>query len=112
MKRWTPSTTSRRRVVHSQKISERRFLKKAGIWLAVIFVSALLHVATRVQVVQTGYQIRQLTEQQETLKGEQHTLRVEVATLRSPVRLEKVAQTLGLKRPPEKQVTLLSSRTP
>lgn len=88
----------------------RFFARRAGIILSLCFVFALLHVWTRVLVVQNGYQIRQMMDEQEKLKGEAHTLRLELATLRSPFRLEKMAQQMGLKKPPEKTVTMISAR--
>ena len=99
----------RYRVIHSQNLRQRRFLKESALFVAIGFLFALFYVWTRVQVVETGYQIRHLATQAEELKGQNHALRVEVATLKSPVRLDAVALELGLKRPPEKQVMMISS---
>ncbi|MBI2083641.1 MAG: cell division protein FtsL [Deltaproteobacteria bacterium] len=99
-------------IIGAQRVRKRRTLKTAAYFLSVVFVFALLHVWTRVRVVETGYEIRRLMEQGEELQGEHHSLKLEVATLRSPARLGKVASRLGLKRPPEKQVTLITYRAP
>jgi len=93
-------------------VLRRRLLRDLSCILMALFLFAIFHVWTRIEVVSTGYEIRKLTQEQEALKGESHGLRVEVATLRSPIRLEKVARQLGLKRAPEKQVLLLTSRSP
>lgn len=99
-------------VIHSQNLKQKRFFKDSALFVGVGFLFALFYVWTRVQVVETGYQIRHLMTQAEELKGQNHALRVEVATLKSPVRLDVIALNLGLKRPPEKQVTMISSRSP
>lgn len=103
---------SRLRAVRTQKIGKRRFLKDGAILVGVGFLFSLFHVWTRVQVIETGYAIRELTEKREELRGENHTLKVEVASLRSPLRLDKVSKMLGLESPPEKQVTLISVKNP
>ena len=99
-------------IIGAQRVRKRRLSKTVAYLLGVVFVFAMVHVATRVRVVETGYEIRRLMEQREELKGESHSLKVEVATLRSPVRLGRVAMQLGLKKPPEKEVTLITYRTP
>lgn len=96
----------------AQSLKGRRLLREMATLLGVLFVFALLHVGTRVQVVQTGYLISKLIEREEEMKGDNHALQVEVATLRSPGRLDQVAKQLGLKRPPEQEVTLISARIP
>lgn len=99
----------RKRFLGNQSLRKKRRFREASILLGLTLVFAIFHVWTRMEVVQTGYEIRRLMTQREELKGVSHSLRVEVATLRSPVHLEEVAQRLGLKKPPEKQVTLISS---
>ncbi|MBI2981880.1 MAG: cell division protein FtsL [Deltaproteobacteria bacterium] len=99
-------------IIGAQRIRKRKLLKTVARLLGIVFVFAMVHIATRVWVVETGYEIRRLMEQREELKGENHSLKVEVATLRSPVRLGRVAMQIGLKKPPEKQVLLMTYRTP
>ena len=102
-------TSSRRRLIGAQRFRKRRRFQETARLLGIVVVFALFHVWARVAVVQTGYEIRKLMEQREELRGDQHALRVEVASLRSPVRLQEAARELGLKKPPEQQVTLISS---
>ncbi len=103
---WTP----RRRIIESQSLLGRRLLKGWSATLALFLVLALFHVWTRVQVVESGYRIRELSARLEELKGDQHTLRLEIATRKSPVRLEAVARQLGLRKPPQRDVTLMTAR--
>lgn len=117
MKRVSPgvvywSRVRSRRAVESQSLLGRKRLKGWTYGLALFLGFALFHVWVRVQVVETGYQIRSLSARLEELKGEQHTLRLESATLKSPARLEEVSRQLGLKRPPQHEVTLMTARNP
>lgn len=102
----------RRSLLHSQDVHKRRIFRHGGLVIAFCFLLALFHVWIRMRVVQSGYSLRSLLEAQETLKGENHTLTLEAATLSSPVRLDKMALSLGLQRPPGQPVTLLSERSP
>ena len=100
-----PHTRIRRQGSVARRNLERRlFLKGALPYVIIFFVFALAYVWTRVQVIETGYQLRQLEEIQDSLKEENHALLVETATLRSPQKLEKVAAQLSLKKPTEHQV--------
>lgn len=101
---WPHTRIRRRGIAGYQNIQKRNFFKNAAVYLVVFFAFALGYVWTRVQVIETGYQLRQLEIAQETLKGENRALLVEAATLRSPQRLEKIAQKIDLKRPTEGQV--------
>lgn len=109
---WSVGNPLRRRTLKSQSLPGRRLLKGWSLGIFVFLFFALFHVWVRVQVVEVGYQIRELSTRHEELRREQHNLRLERTTLRSPVRLEAVAQQLGLRRPPQKEVMLLSARDP
>jgi cell division protein FtsL len=69
---------------------------------------ALLHVWSRLQVVQMGYVLSTSAKLQNQLEQENRELRVEIATLTSPDRLEGRARgRLGLARPQKGQVIVL-----
>jgi cell division protein FtsL len=101
---WPHTRIRKKGLAGYQNLKRRSFLKNAAVYLAVFFAFALGYVWTRVQVVETGYRLRQLEVTQEKLKEENRALMVEAATLRSPQRLEQIATQLGLKRPEERQV--------
>jgi cell division protein FtsL len=90
----------------------RRILKGAAVYLTLIFAFSLGYVWTRVQVVETGYRVRNLEIQGDGLKEENRSLMVEAATLKSPQRLERAAGRMGLKRPSESQIVFLKKEKP
>lgn len=104
---WPHSRIRRRGLAGYQNLKKRSFFKNAAVYLAVFFAFTLGYVWTRVQVIETGYKLRQLEIDQEKLKEQNRGLMVEAATLRSPQRLEPMAAELGLKRPAEDQVHFL-----
>ncbi len=91
-------------------LRQRAWVKEVLCYVAIFFVFALFYVTTRVQVTETGYRLRRQTEEGEKLKEIQHSLQVEVATLKSPQMLEQKAAQLGLSKPLERQVVILSRR--
>ncbi len=100
-----PRTRIRRRgLVAYRNLKQRHFLRGAVVYLVVFFIFALAYVWTRVQVMETGYNLGRLQELHEKLKEENHSLLVETATLRSPQRLEVIATKLSLKEPTTDQV--------
>ena len=103
-----PQTRIRRRgMAATHRLKMRAFLKTAAVYLAIIFGFSLGYVWTRVQVVETGYRLRNLEVEREQLKEKNRSLLVEAATLRSPQRLEQAAKQMGLQRPAENQVVYL-----
>jgi cell division protein FtsL len=103
-----PQTRIRRRgMAVRQSLKMRGLLKTMAVYVSVIFAFSLGYVWTRVQVVETGYRLRQIQDQKEKLKEENRSLLVESATLKSPQRLEQIARQMGLKRPDENQITYL-----
>ncbi len=101
-----------RRVLGSQSLRGKRKFHTASRWLIMMLLFALFHVATRVQVVQAGYEIQRLMDRRELLQGERNALTVEVISLRSPVRLDRIAGKIGLRRPHQDHVSLISLKTP
>ncbi len=78
----------------------------AGAVLILVFcIAAILHVRSRLAVVQLGYRLSRATKQHEQLEADNRKLQVEVATLRSPRRLRKLATgKLGLREPTPRQI--------
>lgn len=104
---WPETRIKRRGLATTQSLKMRSFLKSSAVYLVVFFVFCLGYIYTRVQVVEMGYRLKHLEDVQEKMKEENRSLMVEAATLRSPQRLEKIAATLGLKRPSENQIIYL-----
>lgn len=104
---WPQTRIRRRGMATHQSLRMREVFKQTSIFLAVFFLLALGYVWTRVQVVETGYRLRQLEEIRDKLKEENRALSVEVATLKSPQRLEVIAARMGFKPPTEEQVYFL-----
>lgn len=78
----------------------------AGAVLILVFcIAAILHVRSRLAVVQLGYRLSQATREHKQLQATHRKLQVEVATLRSPRRLRKLAtQKLHLREPVSQQI--------
>ena len=104
---WPNTRIRRRGMAGHRNIHMRNIFKQTSLYLGIFFVFAIVYVWARVQVVETGYRIRQLETIREKLKEENRELSVEAATLRSPQRLEAMASKLGLRRPTERQVRFL-----
>ncbi|HEY8207399.1 MAG TPA: cell division protein FtsL [Myxococcaceae bacterium] len=81
-----------------------------GALLAALFVAVgLLHVTSRVLVVDTGYRLSRLQEENRQLTLRNDRLKLELATLLSPARLERLAkEQLRLQPPPAGTVIPLS----
>jgi cell division protein FtsL len=70
----------------------------------------LFHAATRIAVVNAGYELGKVQREQRELLGEQERLKMETATLRAASRLESIAkEQLGLARPVAGQVITLGA---
>lgn len=82
--------------------------------LFLFFAAAgVVHVTSRVMVVDAGYKLSRLQNEQRTLARENSKLRLELATLKSPGRLEQLARTkLGMAPPHPGSVLSTSSPTP
>ncbi len=107
---WPYTRIRRRGIVAGQNLRKRAFFKGAANYLAIFLAFALAYVWTRVQVLETGYVLRNLEMEKQRLKEENRSLLVEAATLRSPQRLEKIARTLDLERPTEQQVYFVNTK--
>ncbi len=107
-----PHTRIRRQGLKGYKnLKARIFFRSAAFYLIPFFVFALAYVWARIQVIETGYRLRQLEEKRDQLKEENRSLTVEVAMLKSPQKLEKIAGELGLKRPSENQIYFIKPPT-
>ncbi|OEU83488.1 MAG: cell division protein FtsL [Desulfobacterales bacterium S5133MH4] len=83
---------------------------KILIWitLIVILVAELLVYAwCRVQYVQTGYEITEVTQENQRLMELHRKLNVEEARLRSPERIMRIARGRGVVIPDSKQVVVI-----
>ncbi len=82
-----------------------------SIWFSImlIFISELLlYTWCRVQSVQLGYAISQLTETNHTRMTMQNNLKIEYARLKSPNRIVNIATNrLGLIMPTSKQIIII-----
>ncbi len=87
------------RVVAS-RVSGRLFgpFMAVALSIAVLFVG-LYYVWTRMQMVQTGYEISILDRKNRELKKRTRELLLEIASLQSPGELEKKASKIGLALP-------------
>ncbi len=75
---------------------------------ALFSVLGVAHVASRVTVVSSGYEVSQLGHQDRTLVQENDRLKLELATLKSPARLEKLArEKLGMAPVPAGAMVLM-----
>lgn len=76
-----------------------------GVLILVFCIAAILHVRSRLAVVQLGYRLSQATKEHKQLQADHRKLQVEVATLRSPRRLRKLATgQLELREPLSRQI--------
>lgn len=76
-----------------------------GVLILVFCIAAILHVRSRLSVVQFGYRLSQATKEHKQLQADHRKLQVEVATLRSPRRLRKLAtERLDLREPVPRQI--------
>ena len=105
---WHRTKIRRKGMAGYRNLRSRSFFKRAAVYLAIFFVFALGYVWMRVQVIETGYRLRQLEVTRDKLKSENKSLSVEAATLRSPQRVEALAASMDLKRPTESQVRFIS----
>jgi cell division protein FtsL len=79
--------------------------------LTALTAAAVLHVRSRLAVVQLGYELSNALNERTGLQAARRELLVEVATLRSPRRLRKLAvEQLGLTKPGPGQVLRLDGR--
>jgi cell division protein FtsL len=88
-----------------------RNLKMMGIWIIimVIFIAELLlYTWSRVQCVQLGYAVSELTEIHHKRITMQSNLKIELARLKSPDRIVNIAKNqLGLIMPTAEQIILM-----
>lgn len=76
-------------------------LLPAGVLLTVFASVGVMHVMSRVRVVDSGYRLSLLQGKNQELMLDNDRLKLELATLKNPSRLEKVArEQLGLGPPP------------
>ncbi len=73
----------------------------------------LLHVTSRVLVVDMGYRLSKAEAEERALIRENDRLKLELATLKNPARLEKLArEKLGMSMPAGSQVVALPAELP
>lgn len=106
-----PQTKIRRRGLRGyQNLRMRQWIRASALYVALIFIFFLGYVWLRAKVTEIGYRIRHQEEVQEDLKAQNHSLMVEAATLKSPQRLEKLAASMGFKKPTEAQVHFINKK--
>lgn len=75
--------------------------------------AGVVHVTSRVLVVDAGYKLSRLENDQRTMARENSKLRLELATLKAPSRLEELARTkLGMAPPPPGSVLTSGATLP
>jgi cell division protein FtsL len=87
-----------RRVAHKMSVRLVGPFMALVLSAAVVFVG-LYYVWTRMQMVQTGYEISTLERKNNELKKRTRELMLEIASLQSPGELEKKASKIGLALP-------------
>jgi cell division protein FtsL len=76
-----------------------------GVLILAFCIAAILHVRSKLAVVQLGYRLSRATQEHKQLQADHRKLQVEVATLRNPRRLRKLAtESLGLREPVPQQI--------
>ena len=82
------------------------------LFLFAIFVAVgIVHVASRVLVMDAGYKLHKLESEHRRLTQDNDKLKLELATLRSPSRLEKIArEKLNMAAPPVGAVISVDAR--
>ena len=85
-----------------------------AVMLAALFVSVgILHVTSRVLVVDMGYRLSKAQSEANSLTRENDRLKLELATLKAPARLEHLArEQLGMMMPPGQAVISLQPELP
>jgi cell division protein FtsL len=85
-----------------------------AVLLAALFAAVgILHVTSRVFVVDMGYRLSKAQSEASTLTRENDRLKLELATLKAPARLEKLArEQLGMMMPPGSSVVALQPELP
>jgi cell division protein FtsL len=85
-------------------VADKVSVRRVGPFMAVVLSAAVLFVGlyyvwTRMQMVQTGYEISTLERKNRELKKRTRELLLEIASLQSPGELEKKASKIGLALP-------------
>ncbi|WP_224245328.1 cell division protein FtsL [Hyalangium gracile] len=85
-----------------------------AVLLAALFAAVgILHVTSRVLVVDMGYRLSKAEAESRGLTRENDRLKLELATLRAPARLERLArEQLGMMMPPGSAVVALQPELP
>ena len=88
-------------------------LLPAVLLFALFAAVGILHVTSRVQVVDMGYRLSKAQSEGNALTRENDRLKLELATLRAPARLEKLArEQLGMMMPSGSAVVSLPPELP
>ncbi len=95
----------------AHKVKKNRSTRRVIIWfiiMAVFIAELLIYTWSRVQCVNSGYEISNVNKKNRNLINLQNNLKVELARLKSPERLAKIAKNrLGLKTPTPKQMIII-----
>jgi cell division protein FtsL len=85
-----------------------------AVMLAALFAAVgILHVTSRVFVVDMGYRLSKAQSEASTLTRENDRLKLELATLKAPARLERLArEQLGMIMPPGSAVVAVQPELP
>lgn len=67
----------------------------------------LAHVARRQEVIQLGYQLARATEELSDNQEENRRLRLEKSILTNPERIERLAESLGMRQPGPEQIRIV-----
>lgn len=95
------------------KITRFRLNKASLGWLAVVFVIVLfaeffVYTWCRVQYVNLGYEIEEVSERRKELTSIQNRLKIEMEHLKSPDRIAKIARWhIGLDNPGPQQMIII-----
>ena len=88
-------------------------LLPAVLLFALFAAVGILHVTSRVLVVDMGYRLSRAQSEGNALTRENDRLKLELATLKAPARLERLArEQLGMKMPPGSAVVSLQPQLP
>jgi cell division protein FtsL len=88
-------------------------LLPAVLLFALFAAVGILHVTSRVLVVDMGYRLSKAQSEGNALTRENDRLKLELATLKAPARLEKLArEQLGMMMPPGSAVVALPPQLP
>jgi cell division protein FtsL len=100
------------RLVKVEDPRRARELRQFGIALTCLFVLVMAYAFQHFKAIEYGYKIEALKSQRDGLVEDNRALSLEEASLRDPVRIDRIAHTLGLQSPQAGQVIRMDSAVP